>query len=97
MFSLIYKLNISKMEDYQIDGKMHEWSSSDTSQTMVRQSRLAIGSPTSLRGSRGSCQNLLNNLNLLSAKCLRLKYYFLEYSSRIIWYDTYLVVIVRVL
>lgn len=33
----------------EIDGKMHAWSSSDASQTMVRQSRLAIGSPTPLR------------------------------------------------
>ena len=42
----------------EIDGKMHVWSLSDASQTMVRQSHLAIGSPTPLRAESLAKQGL---------------------------------------
>ena len=48
MFSLIYKLNTSKKEDHQDRWKDPRVHLSDARQTMVRQSRLAIGSPTPL-------------------------------------------------
>ncbi len=41
--------HIKKWKMAEIDGKMHKCTSSDAHQTMVRQSRLAIGSPTPLR------------------------------------------------